>query len=88
MDPQDAIDSGPECTVVHAGHQLTGADCGTGVGLSIGLLQAVTQIQEQSVTFVPKLIAMVSVLTLAAPWLINQMVQYSKDLITNIPSTL
>jgi len=53
--------------------------------LLIGLLQALTQIQEQTVAFVPKLIAMVLVLSLALPWLIARMVQYSTDLIAGIP---
>ena len=54
----------------------------------MGLLQAVTQIQEQTIVFVPKLIAMVLTIALLAPWLINQMVQYSHDLVTSIPSKL
>jgi flagellar biosynthetic protein FliQ len=58
------------------------------VGLVVGLLQAVTQVQEQTVAFVPKLVAMVLVLSMTLPWLINHMVQYSHDLIANIPQTL
>jgi len=58
---------------------------GMAVGLLIGLLQALTQIQEQTVAFVPKLIAMVLVLSIALPWLIARMVQYSHDLIAGIP---
>jgi flagellar biosynthetic protein FliQ len=58
------------------------------VGLAIGLLQAVTQVQEQAVAFVPKLIVTVLVLSLTLPWLIGQIVQYSHDLITGIPGNL
>jgi len=58
------------------------------VGLIVGLLQAMTQIQESTVAFVPKLVVMVLVLSLALPWLINQMMQYSGDLIAGIPSRL
>ena len=58
------------------------------VGLVIGLLQAMTQIQEQTVAFVPKIVAMVLVLSLTLPWLINQMVQYTGDLIAGIPGRL
>ncbi len=57
-------------------------------GLLIGLLQAVTQIHEQAVAFVPKLLIMVLVLSLTMPWLLNQLVQYSHDLIINIPKNL
>ncbi|MBI3838924.1 MAG: flagellar biosynthesis protein FliQ [Planctomycetia bacterium] len=88
MNPQDAIDLSREAVnialVIGAPVLVTG----TIVGLAIGLLQAVTQIQEQTVSFVPKLVAMVLVLSLTLPWLIQQMVQYSHDLITNIPNTL
>jgi flagellar biosynthesis protein FliQ len=55
------------------------------VGLVIGLLQAVTQIQEQTVAFVPKLVIMVLVLSFTLPWLLNQMMQYTTDLISGIP---
>jgi flagellar biosynthetic protein FliQ len=57
-------------------------------GLMIGLLQAVTQIHEQAVAFVPKLLVMVLVLSLTLPWLLSQLVQYSHDLIVNIPKNL
>jgi len=58
------------------------------VGLVIGLLQAVTQIHEQAVAFVPKLLVMVLVLSLTLPWLLSQLVQYSHDLIMSIPGNL
>ena len=57
------------------------------VGLLIGLFQA-TQIQDQTVAFVPKIVAMIAALGIALPWIIQQMLQYSHDLITNIPQTL
>ena len=55
------------------------------VGLLISLFQAVTQIQEQTLVFVPKIVAMVLALSLALPWLVSQIVQYSTDLIAGIP---
>jgi flagellar biosynthetic protein FliQ len=88
MDPQDAVDLGREALMITL---LIGSPilvAGMLVGLVIGLLQAVTQVQEQSVAFVPKLLAMVLVLSLTLPWLIEQMVQYSHDLIVNIPAGL
>ncbi len=88
MNTQDVIDLGREAVNLML---LIGAPMlisGMFVGLIVGLLQAVTQIQEQSVSFVPKLVAMVLVLSLTLPWLIQQMVQYSHDLIVNIPNTL
>jgi flagellar biosynthetic protein FliQ len=86
MDPQTAIDLGREAIWITL---LIGAPVllvGLLVGLMIGLLQALTQIQEQTVVFVPKLVAMILILSLSLPWLISQMVQYSSNLISNIPT--
>ena len=58
------------------------------VGLLVGLLQAVTQIQEQTIAFVPKIIAMFAAVSLMLPWLLQQMMQYSSDLIAGIPGKL
>ena len=85
MDSQTVIDIGREAiwNMLLIGAPVLVA--GMAVGLLIGLLQALTQIQEQTVVFVPKLVAMVLVLSLALPWLIARMVQYSTDLIAGIP---
>ena len=87
MNPQDAVDLGREA--VNMALLLGAPVLATAlvVGLVIGLLQAMTQVQEQTVSFVPKLVAMVVVLSLMLPWLVHQMVQYSHDLIANIPNT-
>lgn len=58
---------------------------GMAVGLIIGLLQALTQVQDQTVSFVPKIVAMVLALTLCLPWIVQRMLDYSQELITNIP---
>ena len=58
------------------------------VGLGIGLLQGATQIQDQTVSFVPKLVAMIVATFVALPWLIQKMMDYSEVLIANIPRTL
>ena len=55
------------------------------VGLVIGLFQAMTQIQEQSLVFVPKIVVMLLVLSISLPWLISRMVQYTSTLIGGIP---
>ena len=88
MDPQDAIDFGREAVMITLLLCSPALAAGMIVGLAIGLLQAVTQIQEQTVAFVPKLIAMIVVLSLTLPWLISQMVEYSQELISNIPASL
>ena len=88
MSPEDAIDLAREAIMLMLLVSAPVLLAGLAVGLLIGLFQALTQIQEQTVSFVPKIVAMVLVLSLSLPWLINQMVQYSHDLITNIPRHL
>jgi flagellar biosynthetic protein FliQ len=58
------------------------------VGLIVSILQAVTQIQEQTLSFVPKIIAMFLTMMFLLPWTINHMIDYATNLIRNIPSAL
>jgi flagellar biosynthetic protein FliQ len=58
------------------------------VGLIVSLFQAVTQINEATLAFVPKLIAAVAVLTLAGPWMLNMLVEYIQRTIESIPASL
>jgi flagellar biosynthetic protein FliQ len=55
------------------------------IGLLVGLLQALTQVQDQTISFVPKIVGMVAALAVCLPWLLQIMLEYSEDLITNIP---
>ncbi len=56
------------------------------VGLVISILQAVTQIQDQTISFVPKIAAMLLTILYILPWVMNQMIEYSTNLILDIPS--
>lgn len=85
MEPQDAIDLGREALWMALMIGSPVLLSGMIVGLLVGLFQALTQIQEQTVAFVPKIVAMVVALSIALPWLITRMLQYSTDLITQIP---
>jgi flagellar biosynthetic protein FliQ len=58
------------------------------IGLLVSVFQVVTQIQEMSLTFVPKLIVAVAVLAVAGPWMMGQLVSYSVALISGIPGRL
>jgi flagellar biosynthetic protein FliQ len=58
------------------------------VGLVMGLLQGLTQIQDQSLTFVPRLIALVAVGLLLMPWGLGLLTEYAADLIRGIPGTI
>lgn len=55
------------------------------IGLFVGLLQAVTQVQEQSISFVAKLVVLVLMLLVAGPWMLGQMVDWTSNLIGRIP---
>jgi flagellar biosynthetic protein FliQ len=88
MDPQEAIELGRQAVMVTLIIAAPVLAAGMLTGLLVGLVQALTQIQEQTVAFVPKLVIMVLVLTITMPWLLDQMTQYTQDLITNIPETL
>jgi flagellar biosynthetic protein FliQ len=55
------------------------------VGLAVSILQVVTQIQESSLSFVPKLIAAVAVLLLLGDWMLTTLTHYAQQLIGNIP---
>lgn len=55
------------------------------VGLAIGLLQALTQIQDQTVSTVPKLVAMTLAIVVCMPWLADRMIDYSRNLFLEIP---
>ncbi|HNX64299.1 MAG TPA: flagellar biosynthesis protein FliQ [Oscillospiraceae bacterium] len=50
------------------------------IGLVIAILQAATQVHEQTLTFVPKLIAIAVILLLSAPWMMNVIGDFTKDL--------
>jgi flagellar biosynthesis protein FliQ len=59
---------------------------GLTVGLLVSIFQAVTSIQEQTLTFIPKLIVTGAVILLAGPWMCSQMISYTQGLYTSIPS--
>jgi flagellar biosynthetic protein FliQ len=58
------------------------------VGLLVGVFQAATQINEMTLSFIPKLLAVAATLAIAGPWMLNVLVSYTRELITSIPSLL
>ena len=56
------------------------------VGLTISVLQAATQLQEPTLSFVPKIVAGVVVLLVAGPWMITTLVEYLRRMLQAIPS--
>lgn len=55
-------------------------------GLLVSLFQAATQINEMTLTFIPKILAVFAVLVLAGPWLISLITDFTTRLFTNIPN--
>lgn len=58
------------------------------VGVFVSVLQAATQIQEMTLTFVPKILSMFIALLLAFPWMMDKMLNFTRDLFMNIPTYL
>ena len=56
------------------------------VGLIISLFQAITQIQEMTLTFVPKIVAVMLTLLFLSSWMITKLVDYTHELIVSIPN--
>lgn len=55
------------------------------IGLGIGLIQSATQIQEQTLTFVPKLAGVALVIVLAGNWMLSQMLTFTQSLFSMVP---
>ena len=66
-----------------AGPMLLGAMV---VGLVVSIFQAVTQIQEQSLTLIPKIAVIAVIAVLLGPWMLDQMVAYTTNLYSSIPT--
>jgi flagellar biosynthetic protein FliQ len=58
------------------------------VGLLVGIFQAATQINEMTLSFIPKLLAMAAALVVAGPWMLKLIVGYTRELFLSIPSLL
>jgi flagellar biosynthetic protein FliQ len=58
------------------------------VGLVVSIFQAVTQIQEQSLTLIPKIATIAAITVLLGPWMLDQLVSYTTNLYTAIPTMI
>ena len=58
------------------------------VGLLIGVIQAATQINEMTLSFIPKLIAMAVVALVTGPWMLRTLVQFTRQLIEGLPGAV
>ena len=74
-----------EMTLILSGPLLLAA---LAIGLIISIFQAATQINEQTLSFIPKLLGMFMVLILAGPWMLQMMVDYIRRLFESIPQII
>ena len=56
------------------------------IGLAISIFQAVTQIQEMTLVFVPKIVAVLIALIVSLPWMLNIMITYTQNILSNFPA--
>ncbi len=59
---------------------------GLAVGVVVSVLQAATQIQEMTLTFVPKILSIFVALLLAFPWIMDKMINYTREVFINLPN--
>jgi len=59
-----------------------------GIGLLVSMFQAATQINEQTLSFIPKLFVVLVVMIAAGPWILRSLVNYTEGLIQSIPSLI
>lgn len=88
MGPETVLDIGREAlwlAVLLAGPMLGAA---LAVGLFIGVIQAATQIQEMTLSFIPKLGALVLVLFIIGPWMLQVLTSFTQRLFAEIPGLL
>lgn len=88
MGPETVLDIGREAlwlAVLLAGPMLGAA---LAVGLFIGVIQAATQIQEMTLSFIPKLGALVLVLFILGPWMLQVLTSFTQRLFADIPGFL
>ncbi|QCI23650.1 flagellar biosynthetic protein FliQ [Buchnera aphidicola (Macrosiphoniella sanborni)] len=57
-------------------------------GLIISILQAATQVNEQTLSFIPKIIAILGTIVILGPWMLGVMLDYMHNLFNNIPLTI
>lgn len=56
------------------------------IGLVVSLFQAVTSIQEQTLSFIPKIVGLAVLIVILGPWMLGQLVAYATNLYTSIPT--
>jgi flagellar biosynthetic protein FliQ len=61
---------------------------GLAIGLVVSVFQAVTSIQEQSLSFIPKIVGLAALIIILGPWMLGLLVNYTENLYTSIPTLI
>ncbi len=85
MNAADALDLGREALLMVLIVSAPIMGIGLVVGLVISLFQSMTQLQEQTLSFVPKIVAMVGVSLVLVPWLAERLLSYTQQLLGESP---
>ena len=88
MTSQQAVDIATQALIVTA--KLAGPFLAVllAIGVVVGILQSVTQLQEQTLSFVPKLLGAAVVIALAGSWMLDELVAFSRELLVRAPDYL
>jgi len=86
MTPQYVLALGREAIMMTLMVSAPMLGFGLVVGLLISILQAVTQIHEMTLTFIPKIVAVAAALLIFLPWMINMLVDFTTRLLVAIPT--
>ena len=85
MDIGQALDLGREALLMVLIISSPIMGIGLAVGLVISLFQSMTQLQEQTLSFVPKILAMIGLALILVPWLAQRLLEYSRELLGQPP---
>ena len=88
MTPETIISVGQQALVITALLAAPMLLAALAAGLLIGMFQAATQINEMTLSFIPKLLAMAAILALTGPWMLRSLVEYTRALIESIPGLI
>lgn len=88
MTPESVIQLGQEAIKITAMMSAPLLVSALVIGLLVGIFQAATQIQEMTLSFIPKLAVMAAVLLLTGSWMIHLVVDFTRRLFENIPALI
>jgi len=85
MTPEFVIGFAREAIEMTLSISLPMLGVGLVVGVFISVIQAATQIQEMTLTFIPKIVAIFVALLISFPWIMDKMITYTQNLFLNLP---